>query len=240
MINTQEPSGKPGQAPVAMNISGHAGEIHSVDGEPSGCMMVQVKDATVLARTSLWFTALLIVCGVLGWWASFSLLIDKFAILENPQSDLDCDFSPLVQCSRNLGSWQGAVFGFPNPILGVAGFSAPIFVGAALMAGARFRAWFWLAFHVGTVGALALVVWLVSQSIFVIGTLCPWCMVVWSVTIPLFFAVTFVTLRDGVYGRRAQRAGAIGLTWLIPIIIVAYAMIAFFALIQLDLAQYLM
>ena len=31
----------------------------------------------------------------------------------------------IVQCGTNLSSWQGAVFGFPNPIIGLAGFVAP-------------------------------------------------------------------------------------------------------------------
>jgi hypothetical protein len=32
--------------------------------------------------------------------------------------------------------------------------------------------------------------WLIFQSAFVIGALCPYCMVVWAVTIPTFFYVT--------------------------------------------------
>ena len=32
--------------------------------------------------------------------------------------------------------------------------------------------------------------WLIYQSVFVIGALCPYCMVVWAVTIPTFFYVT--------------------------------------------------
>src|SRR5690606_32922238 len=137
-----------------------------------------------------------------GWYASFALTIDKFLLLENPTADLDCNFSLLVQCGANLNSWQGAVFGFPNPLIGLGGFVAPIAVGVGLLAGARFARWFWIAFNVGVLGALAFVIWLIGQSIFVLGTLCPWCMLVWSVTIPMFWAVTLRNLAEGVYGER--------------------------------------
>jgi uncharacterized membrane protein len=139
-----------------------------------------------------------------------------------------------VQCGANLESWQGSVFGFPHPLLGVGGFVAPIAVGVALLAGARFARWFWVAFHVGLAGALAFVIWLISQSIFVIGTLCPWCMVVWSVTIPLFLAVTFRNLAEGVYGDGPRRAGRALLPYTVPIAVVAYLVIGVIAQLRLD------
>ena len=40
--------------------------------------------------------------------------------------------------SKNLESWQGSLFGFPNPILGLTGWMAPIVVGFAILAGAGF------------------------------------------------------------------------------------------------------
>lgn len=176
----------------------------------------------------------LIVAGALGWWASFSLTLDKFLVLENPDADLDCNFSVLVQCGANLGSWQGAVFGFPNPVIGLGGFVAPIAVGVALLAGARFAGWFWITFNVGLAGALGFVIWLISQSIYVLGTLCPWCILVWSVTIPLFWVVTARNLAVGVYGSGVVGFGKALQSWVIPIVIVCYAVVVFIAQLQLD------
>jgi uncharacterized membrane protein len=181
----------------------------------------------------------LVVAGALGWWASFSLTVDKFLLLVNPEADLDCNFSVLVQCGKNLDSWQGAVFGFPNPILGLGGFVAPIAVGVGLLAGARFARWFWIAFNIGIAGALAFVIWLISQSIFSLGTLCPWCMLVWSVTIPLFWIVTARNLADGVYGQALVGFGRALRSWAIPITIVSYALVVLVAQLRLDLLQYL-
>ena len=190
-------------------------------------------------RLPIAFAIFLIVVGILGWWAAFSLTVDKILILQNPDADLDCDFSPIVQCGANLASWQGAVFGFPNPLLGLGGFVAPIAVGVGLLAGARFARWFWIAFNVGIVGALAFVIWLISQSIFIIGTLCPWCMLVWSVTIPLFWVVTARNLAEGVFGSRLAGFGAALRSWTIPITIVSYVVVALLAQLRLDLLQYL-
>ena len=91
----------------------------------------------------------LIIAGVIGWWAAFSLTMERLHLLEDPDAIARCDFSPLVQCSKNLESWQGSVFGFPNPILGLTGWVAPIVVGFAILAGARFARWFWWLFELG-------------------------------------------------------------------------------------------
>jgi uncharacterized membrane protein len=181
----------------------------------------------------------LIAAGAIGWWSAFQLTVDKILILQNPEADLDCNFSLIVQCGKNLESWQGAVLGFPNPLLGLGGFVAPIAVGVGLLAGARFARWFWIAFHVGITGALAFVIWLISQSVFVLGTLCPWCMLVWTVTIPLFWVVTARNLSAGVYGDRGAAAGRFLQSWLIPIVIVSYAIVALIAQLRLDIIGHL-
>jgi uncharacterized membrane protein len=194
---------------------------------------------TSAERRPIALAIFLIIAGALGWWASFSLTVDKFLLLENPKADLDCNFSLLVQCGKNLESWQGAVFGFPNPLLGLGGFVAPIAVGVGLLAGARFARWFWALFNLGLAGALAFVIWLISQSIFSLGVLCPWCMLVWSVTIPLFWIVTARNLAEGVFGSALHAFGSGLRSWAIPVTIVSYVVVALIAQLRLDVLQYL-
>ena len=186
-----------------------------------------------------WLPAvLLIVFGVVGWVAAFALTLDKFVTLENPDAVLNCDLSVIVQCGTNLRSAQGAVFGFPNPLLGLAGFVAPIAVGVGLLAGARFARWFWALFMGGLTGALAFVIWLISQSIFVLGTLCPWCMVVWSVTIPLFLMTLLWCLAEGRFGSgRARALGRRLLPWTLPITIACYLAVAVIGQLRLGFLQ---
>lgn len=182
------------------------------------------------------FALWLIIAGVIGLIAAFALTVEKFHLLINPHESLGCDISPLVQCSANLDSPQGAVFGFPNPLLGLMGWVAPIAVGVAMLAGARFARWFWWLFWLGMTFAISLVIWLISQSIFVLGTLCPWCMVTWSVTIPTFFAVSVHMLRTS-KNEAAARAGKALMAWVPLATIVAFAIVALLAQLRLDLVN---
>ena len=180
------------------------------------------------------FAVFLVIASSLGWVAAFSLVLDKFSVLENPDADLGCDFSVLVQCGKNLGSWQGAVLGFPNPVIGVAAFVAPVAVGVGLLAGAGFARWFWIAFHAGVTAGLAFVIWLIGQSIFSLGTLCPYCMLVWTVMIPIFWAVTAHVLGEGHYGGAGARIGAGLRGWVIPITLICYGLVVLLAQLELD------
>jgi len=193
---------------------------------------------TTSTRRLNWvFPVVLIVTGAIGWHAAFRLTVDKLQLLVHPDSRLDCNFSVLVQCERNLESWQGSVFGFPNPLLGLGGFAAPIAVGVAMLAGAQFARWFWIAFNVGVAGAMTLVIWLATQSIFVLGTLCPYCLLTWSVVIPMFLALTTRNAREGIFGAVLQRPGRQFTRWLITADVVSYLIIGVVAQLRLDWIQ---
>jgi uncharacterized membrane protein len=191
-------------------------------------------------RRPIALAILLIVGGALGLLAAFELTLDKFQVLESPNAHLSCNFSVLVQCGANLSSPQGSAFGFPNPLIGLVCFPAPIIVGVAALAGARFPRWFWSVFNLGLLGALAFVIWLMSVSIFLLGTLCPWCMLVWSVVIPMFFATTLYNLSRGNLpaNRGIRRAGAALYGWTPLISLLAYVAVAVIAQLRLNvLAQ---
>lgn len=181
----------------------------------------------------------LILAGVIGEIAAFALTLEKLHTLTDPGEALSCDFSVLVQCGANLESWQGSVFGFPNPLLGLAGWAAPIAVGVSILAGARFARWFWALFNLGLAGAMALVIWLIGQSIFVLGTLCPWCMVTWAVTIPAFLAVTLYNGSTGTLSRSpgVRRVSLALYGWLVPLTVGCYLVIAVIAQIRLDVLR---
>ncbi|TWX37304.1 vitamin K epoxide reductase family protein [Frigoribacterium sp. ACAM 257] len=180
---------------------------------------------------------LLVIAGLVGLLGSFALTVDKFRLLENPTASLGCDVNPFVGCSPVIDSWQASLFGFPNPILGLIGFAAPVAVGVALLAGARFARWFWVALTTGTFLAWVFITWLFTQTVFVIGALCPWCMLVWSVTIPLFWILLVWGLARGVtvpHGR-VQRAAAAFLpfSWILPVL--NYIVVATVILVQFPL-----
>jgi uncharacterized membrane protein len=186
---------------------------------------------------------LLVVGGFFGFLAAFELTLDKFQVLEHPASSsaLSCDFSVVVQCSKNLASPEGSAFGFPNPVLGLAGYFAIIVVGMTLLAGARLARWYWITFNVGVLFAMGFVIFLITKSIFHLGTLCPWCMVVWAATIPIFLAVTFYNLGVGniPIAQRGRRFFQAARGWIPLITLACYVIIAIVAQLRLDVLRYL-
>jgi len=194
-------------------------------------------DAT---RRPLALAITLIVTGLLGWYAAFALTIDKILVLQDPQADLDCNFSVIVQCGANLQSAQGSTFGFPNSLIGIAAFVAPIAVGVAILAGGQFARWFWIALNLGVAGALGFCIWLMTQSIFVLGTLCPWCMVVWAATIVMFWTLTLFNARAGTFGAPLVVVGRALYPWVPIIVFASYLVIAITAQVRLDLLSFLL
>lgn len=156
------------------------------------------------ART---YPLLLIICGAIGFVAAMALTIERIHLLQDPEAKLSCDLSPFVACGPVMSSPAGSLFGFPNPLLGIGGFAVVITVGAALLAGARFANWFKIGFAVGTLLSAVFITWLQSQSLYVIGKLCPWCMLVWAITIPIVASTVIKTLAEGALGDRAQAIG---------------------------------
>jgi len=138
-------------------------------------------------RVPAWW---LLAGGLLGFVAAFVLAVEKYALLADPAYVPTCSLNPVLSCGSVMASPQAEAFGFPNPLLGVAGFPVVAATGAVLLAGGRLAEWFWAGLQVAASAAVVFVHWLVFASLYRIGALCPYCMVVWAVTIPLFTTVT--------------------------------------------------
>ncbi len=147
-----------------------------------------------LGRIVRW---LYVVGGGIGLVASFVLMVEKIALLADPSYVPTCSLNPVLSCGSVMATPQAAAFGVANPLLGVTGFAMVLTAGAALAAGFRPPRWFWLAMQAGTTFGVGFVDWLIWQSLYSIGALCPYCMVVWAVTIPLFWYTTLHNLERG-------------------------------------------
>lgn len=139
---------------------------------------------------------ILTIGGIIGLFASMVLLLEKFELVQNPSYQPSCNINPLISCSSIMGSSQAAVLGAPNSLFGIIAFAVVTTVGISLLAGATYKKWFWIGLQVGTLLGAGFVHWLIFQSLYWIGALCPYCMVVWSVTIPIFWYVTLYNLRE--------------------------------------------
>ena len=143
---------------------------------------------------------LLVVTGSLGLLAAMVLTIDRIRVLQNPSTELACNISPFIACGPVMESRAGALFGFPNPLLGIIGFSVLLTTGAVGLTGARLPHWYRRGLQVGVVAAAVFITWLQTQSLYVIGALCLWCMLVWAVTIPVVVTVTLSNAAAGALG----------------------------------------
>jgi uncharacterized membrane protein len=140
---------------------------------------------------------LLIIGGIVGWIASFLLTLERFHVAADPNATLSCDVASFISCKSVMLSPEAKMFGFPNPLLGLATFVAPIAVGVAILAGAKFANWFWQLFFAGNVLAFGWVIYLSSTAIYDIGALCPYCMVAWAAVIPMFWQLFAHGAREG-------------------------------------------
>jgi uncharacterized membrane protein len=142
---------------------------------------------------------LMTIAGAIGLAAASVLTIDKFTLLQNKidgvETALSCDVSAFVTCGGVMDSAQAEVFGFPNSIIGIIGFSVVTALGVILWTGGGFGRLVWGGLQAGVLFGIGFVTWLQFQSIYRLDLLCPYCMVVWAVMIPLFVYVTACNLR---------------------------------------------
>lgn len=165
------------------------------------------------------FAWLLVVTGAAGLLASWVITIDKFRLLEDPDFTPGCSLNPVVSCGNIMKSDQAAAFGFPNPMLGLISYAVVIGVGAGLLAGARYRRWFWLTFNAGALFGVAFCTWLQFQSLYRINALCLWCSLAWAATILLFCYVTRHTVGHRMLPAPAGlRSGLREFGWVPPVL----------------------
>lgn len=140
---------------------------------------------------------ILIISGIIGLLASFVLTYDILQLSADPNFVPNCNLNPVISCGSVLASSEGSTFGFPNSFIGLAAYAVLITIGAAMLAGAKFKRWFWLSLQAGATFAIIFVHWLFYNSVYVINALCPYCISVWIVTIASFSYITFYNVDQG-------------------------------------------
>lgn len=160
-------------------------------------MTEQTLDTTAEpTETSRGLGVFLTIAGSIGLLAAAILIIEKINLLENPEDALSCDVNPFVSCGNVINTDQASAFGFPNPLIGVAGFAIVVTIGVLLAAGVKLPSFVRVGLWLGSLFGVGFITWLQFQSIYEIRSLCPYCMVVWAVTIPIFVLVTAWVLRS--------------------------------------------
>lgn len=129
---------------------------------------------------------LLLLGGLIGFWASMVLTNDKIKILQDPNYISNCDINSIFSCGEIVNTAQASVFGFPNTLIGISTFSVLITFGVLLLAKVELPSWVLKGIVIGSGLATIFVSWLAYQSIFIIGSLCAYCIVAWGMTLPIF------------------------------------------------------
>ncbi|MFD7317017.1 vitamin K epoxide reductase family protein [Streptomyces sp. NPDC059883] len=165
------------------------------------------------------FALLLVITGAAGLLAAWVITLDKFKLLEDPGFTPGCSLNPVVSCGNIMKSDQASAFGFPNPMLGLVTYAVVIFIGIGLLAGARYRSWFWLGLNAGTLFGVGFCTWLQYQSLYTISSLCLWCCLAWVATILMFWYITSHNIRQGVLPAPSWLRGFLGeFTWVLPVL----------------------
>lgn len=146
-------------------------------------------ESSAVASAGAWW---ILIAGVLGLIASATLTVEKIEILINPAYVPSCNINPVVACGSVMTTPQASAFGFPNSLIGIAAFTVVIVTGVLAVAKVPLPRWYWVGMTIGTLFGTAFVHWLIVQSLYRIGALCPYCMVVWVVTISLLVVVAAI------------------------------------------------
>jgi uncharacterized membrane protein len=101
---------------------------------------------------------------------------------------------------------QASILGFPNPLLGLVGFTVVIVTGVLAVTKVSLPQWYWIGLTIGILIGVAFVHWLIFQSLYRIGALCPYCMVVWVITVSLLVVVAPIASRPALQRRRTGAA----------------------------------
>ncbi|EUA76253.1 vitamin K epoxide reductase family protein [Mycobacterium xenopi 4042] len=142
---------------------------------------------------------------VIGLVASVTLTVEKIKTLTNPSYVPSCNLNPVVSCGSVMATPQASLLGFPNPLIGIAAFTVVVVTGVLAVTKVPLPQWYWIALAAATLAGAGFVHWLIFQSLYRIGALCPYCMVVWAVTIPLLVVVASIAFgrpRGAVSARR--------------------------------------
>lgn len=179
-----------------------------------------VGDRGLLARVEVSpVTGLVVlILGAIGLVASATLTVERFRLLTDPGYTPSCSINPIISCGSVMVTDQAAIFGFPNPLIGIAAFSVIVVTGVLAAARVYLPRWYWLGQAIGTALGFVMINWLAFQSIYRIHALCPYCMVVWTITAPILILSVNRVLPDTRGGREIR-------SWLWVLLPVWYAVV---------------
>jgi uncharacterized membrane protein len=144
-----------------------------------------------------------LIAGVIGLAASMTLTVEKLKTLLDRAYVPSCNINPVVSCGSVMATPQASVFGFPNPLIGIAAFTVVVVSGALAVTKVLLPQWYWIGLTIGALVGAGFVHWLIFQSLYRIGALCPYCMVVWVATVSLLVVTASIAVHPVLESRES-------------------------------------
>ncbi len=155
------------------------------------------KTKTLTKKLAVIIPLLMIVVGSIGMGAAYSLEREKQALAADPDHIASCSISPIVSCTGSITSSAGSALGVSNLILGMVMYGALLLLGLSLMFGLKLSKQWWRLVWLGGLFGLGFCIFLIVQSLYVLGTLCLYCTTIWTVTLAFFVYMTnYALLND--------------------------------------------
>ena len=148
--------------------------------------------------------SVMLAAGILALAAAFTLTVNKFEVLQNPDVALACSINLVLDCSTVMSTWQASVFGFPNMVIGLMAFSVVITVALAGLAGVKFPRWWLIVANIGFLLGAIFSYWLFFQSVYAIAVLCPWCLLVTLSTTLIFSSMLHYNLKHNTFALKKK------------------------------------
>lgn len=146
-----------------------------------------------------WLFGTMLAFGITGLIASFTLAVEEFVLLKNPDAVLSCSFNVVLNCGTVMKTWQAAAFGFPNMYIGLMGFPMVILIALLGLSNVKFPRWFLIGAEIGYVFWTLFAYWLFFNSVYAIQVLCPWCLVVTFSMTMLSATITHYNLQNNTF-----------------------------------------
>jgi uncharacterized membrane protein len=149
---------------------------------------------------------IIIFFGLIGFFASFTLTLDKIEIIKRPDYIPACAINTVFNCGTVMRTKYAEIFGFPNSLMGISGYSLAVITGIFLTQVRKYsKAVTWITFIPTLLGFLISYYWLYLSSQ-VIGVFCPWCLLSTASSTFIFFAVVTINLQENNFGLKPELA----------------------------------
>lgn len=166
------------------------------------------------------FGWIIVVTGLASLVAAGVLVAERVHLYLDAGAVASCDWGGALSCTSVMKSEQAQAFGFPNPFIGLVGFTILVVIGVTVLSGASMPRWYWISFQVGVAAAFGFLVWLYTVAVFSITALCIYCMICWLMITLLFFVSLARNILTGVIAApRWLQGWARGWSWITAVVL---------------------